>query len=126
ACGGARPWRPVFLQRRVQEPYRCASATLHRKILSRPATAAAPPASAYRRPCLHILFSAGSTRPLPSLPRYLRQFFGLIFGDERVDDLVQAFARHDPVELIKRQVDAMIRHAALRKVIGADAFRPVA
>src|SRR5262249_44560523 len=35
-------------------------------------------------------------------------------------------ARDDGVELVQRQVDAVVRHAVLRKVVGADALAAVA
>ena len=50
----------------------------------------------------------------------------LILGDQRVDDLVQRLARHHLVDLVERQVDAVVGDAALRKIIGADALGAVA
>ena len=44
---------------------------------------------------------------------------------QRVDDFGQ-IARHHPVERIERQVDPVIGHPPLGKVIGADAFAAVA
>src|SRR3990170_73925 len=49
----------------------------------------------------------------------------LVIGDQRVDDLVE-FAHHHPVELVERQIDAMVGDAALREVISADPLRAVA
>src|SRR5699024_8776327 len=53
------------------------------------------------------------------------QLFGLVLGKQRVDDGIE-LAGHDVVELVQRQIDAMIGDSALRKVIGANALRPVA
>src|SRR6266852_7316264 len=44
---------------------------------------------------------------------------------ERLDELTD-FPGDDGVELVKRQVDAMVGQAVLRKVVGADAFAAVA
>ena len=46
-------------------------------------------------------------------------------GDQRVDDLVE-IALHHPVELVERQVDAVVGHPPLRKIVGADALGAVA
>ena len=45
---------------------------------------------------------------------------------ERVDQLVERVARHDLVELVEGQVDAVVGHPALREVVGADALGAVA
>ena len=55
-----------------------------------------------------------------------RQQFGLVLGHQRVDDLVQRLAFHHLRQLVQRQIDAVIGDAALRKIIGADAFGAVA
>ena len=44
--------------------------------------------------------------------------------DQRVEEMVEA-ALHDLVELVERQVDAVIGDAVLRVVVGADAFGTV-
>src|SRR5450631_3266878 len=49
-----------------------------------------------------------------------------MLGDERVDDLVQRLAFHHLRQLVQGQIDAVVGDAALRKIIGADAFRAVA
>src|SRR5687767_5529260 len=54
-----------------------------------------------------------------------RQLFGLIFLLQRLDQAFQVAVDHVR-ELVQRQVDAMVGHAALRKVIGADAFGTIA
>ena len=56
----------------------------------------------------------------------LRQQRGLMLGDERIDDLIQRLALHDLGQLVEGQIDAMVAHATLRKVVGADALGPVA
>src|SRR5262249_53432266 len=55
----------------------------------------------------------------------LRELLGLVLGSERVDDVVE-LAVHDAVDLVERQVDAVVGDAALREVVGADALRAVA
>ena len=55
-----------------------------------------------------------------------RELARLMIGDERVDQLVERRALEHRVELVQRQVDAMIGDAPLRKVVGADALRAVA
>ena len=37
-----------------------------------------------------------------------------------------SFAHHHPVELVERQVDAVVGEATLREIVGADALRAVA
>src|SRR5262245_30055659 len=53
------------------------------------------------------------------------ELLGLVLGGERVEDLVQ-LAVHDAVDLVEREVDAVIGDAALREVVGADALGAVA
>src|SRR5690606_25741248 len=55
-----------------------------------------------------------------------RKLFRLIAGNQPHDDLVERLARHDLFDLVKRQIDAVVCDPALREVIGADPFRPVA
>ena len=60
--------------------------------------------------------------------RFARQrgeLLGLMLLRERVDQLVEV-AVHDRVDLVERQVDPVIGHAALRKIVGADALAAVA
>ena len=54
----------------------------------------------------------------------LRQFFGLVFLIQRTNQLIEV-AVHDIIELVQRQIDTVIGDAALRKIIGANAFGPV-
>lgn len=42
-----------------------------------------------------------------------------MIGNQRIDQFVQ-IAFHNPVELVERQVDAMIGDTSLRKIISAD------
>lgn len=44
--------------------------------------------------------------------------------NERVDHLVQ-IALHDLIQLIERQVDAMIGHSALREIVSPDTFAAI-
>src|SRR6202044_1567828 len=55
----------------------------------------------------------------------LRQLFGLVFLVQRTNQLVE-IAVHDIVQLVEREIDAMVGHAALRKVIGANALGTIA
>src|SRR5437899_4685752 len=59
-----------------------------------------------------------------SLPGQRRELLGLEFLRKRIDDLVQ-LAVHDGVDLVERQIDPVIGHAPLRKVVGANALAPV-
>src|SRR5262249_5220719 len=59
-------------------------------------------------------------RKLPALQPLL-----LVEILEGLDDVLHV-ARHDRVELVKRQIDAMIGRAILRVIIGADALAAVA
>ena len=53
------------------------------------------------------------------------EFFGLMFLAERIDQFLDV-AVHHGVQLVERQIDAVIRHPALREVVGADTLGPVA
>mmetsp|Transcript_23803 Transcript_23803/g.42889 ORF Transcript_23803/g.42889 Transcript_23803/m.42889 type:complete len:276 (+) Transcript_23803:2041-2868(+) len=55
---------------------------------------------------------------------HLRHHAGLRIGGQRIDHIVQV-ALHDLIQLIKGQVDPVIRHAALRKIIGPDPLGPI-
>src|SRR6266545_6085122 len=55
----------------------------------------------------------------------LLQLFGLVVGGERFHDHVQ-FSVHDEVELMQGEADAVVGHAILRKVVGADLLAAVA
>ena len=51
-----------------------------------------------------------------------RQLGCLMFGDERINHIIQRLTRDDLIKLVKREIDTMIRHAPLRKIISADAL----
>src|SRR6266851_193424 len=55
-----------------------------------------------------------------------RELGGAVGGGQGVDDLVERLARHDLVDLVERQADAMVGHPALREVVGADPLGAVA
>ena len=46
----------------------------------------------------------------------------LIFRDECVNDLSQVVARENALKLVQREIDAVIGHAALGEIVGADAL----
>ena len=54
-----------------------------------------------------------------------RHQIGLVFVDERINQEID-LAFKDLIQLIEGQIDAVIGHSALRKIIGADPFRAVA
>src|SRR4029453_13335947 len=54
------------------------------------------------------------------------QEFGLVLGHERVDDLAQRLALDDLRQLVEGEVDAVVAHAPLRKIVGADALGAIA
>src|SRR5690606_36710682 len=56
----------------------------------------------------------------------LGELRGAVFGEQRVDDLVERLAGEHLVDLVEREIDAMVGDAALREVVGADPFRPIA
>src|SRR6476659_4976915 len=56
----------------------------------------------------------------------LRQLSRLVVGDQRIDYLVESLAAQNLVEFVEREIDAVVSHAALRKIVGADALRAVA
>src|SRR5262249_56338437 len=58
--------------------------------------------------------------------RELREPPRFVIGDQGVDDLVQRAPFHHLVELVEREVDAMVGDAALGEIVGADAFAAVA
>src|SRR5690242_15840466 len=54
-----------------------------------------------------------------------RQLLGLMFGNQGGAKFVQV-AIHDLLDLVKRQVDPVVRYPALRKIVGSDASGAVA
>src|SRR3982751_4770968 len=84
------------------------------------------------------MITCASTRPMEavassraalivsiSLIPEARELLGLVLVGEGGSDLRQV-AVHDRVDLVQREIDAMVGHAALRKVVGADAIGAVA
>src|SRR5690606_24821132 len=61
----------------------------------------------------------------PSRAAERRELVGAVLVRERLDDLVE-LALEDPVELVQRQVDPVVRDASLREVVRADALGAVA
>src|SRR5215467_12263291 len=55
-----------------------------------------------------------------------RQSRSLVLGEDCIDDLVERFPAHYLVDLVEGEVDAVVVDPALREIVGADAFRPVA
>jgi hypothetical protein len=51
----------------------------------------------------------------------LRQLFCLVLLIERANQLIE-IAFHDIVELVQREIDAMVGDAALREILGAYAL----
>src|SRR5262245_33957265 len=68
---------------------------------------------------------AASLRSITSVARLFRELLRAVLLLERIDELVQV-AVHHIRQLVEREVDAMVRDASLRKVVGADALRTVA
>src|SRR5882672_1444182 len=57
--------------------------------------------------------------------RESREQLGLVLRGESVGELGQV-AVHDVLDLVQREVDAVVGHAALREVVGANAIGAVA
>src|SRR5450756_1647915 len=86
---------------------------------------AIPASSRMRAPCCNAVCTVIPRLVDRSLFRLLLHFFALIMGDQRVEDGIH-FALHHEIELMERQSDAVIAHAVLRKVVGADLLAAVA
>ena len=70
------------------------------------------------------LYETLATPPLRErFPWSRTQFF---FGDERFDNLGQAGPLEHLVELVKRQIDAVVGHPPLWEIVGPDPLRAVA
>ena len=54
----------------------------------------------------------------------LFQFFGLVVGDERLDDGLEV-AVHHLSQVVESEADAMIGDAILGKIVGPDLFASV-
>ena len=46
--------------------------------------------------------------------------------DQRIDERIKTVSSHDLFEVVKREIDAMIGDAPLRKIVGPDALRTIA
>ena len=57
--------------------------------------------------------------------RGFREQVGLMLIDQRIDDHIQ-IAFHEFIQPVHGQIDTMIRHPALRKIICPDPLRTVA
>ena len=53
-----------------------------------------------------------------------RHLLRLMLGNQRVDHVAD-FAVHNEIELVEREIDAMVRHAALWVVVGTNALASV-
>src|SRR5262245_36303177 len=49
----------------------------------------------------------------------------LMFGDECIDQFVELRPFQHRLQLVQRQIDAMVRHPPLREIVGANALRAV-
>src|SRR5476651_476338 len=74
-------------------------------------------------PCMEPKSSGENKWPLRCLGR---KQSGLMLGHQCIDDLVERFALDDLRQFVEREVDAVIAHAPLRKIVGADAFGTIA
>src|ERR1035437_9603212 len=86
---------------------------------------AIPPSSRMRAPCRNAVSSVIPASVDRSLLRLLLHLFALVVSDQRVEDGIH-FALHHEIELMECQADAVVAHAVLRKVVGADFLAAVA
>jgi hypothetical protein len=49
----------------------------------------------------------------------------LVEAFQVLDDFIERISRHHAIKFVQSQIDAVVRHAALRKIIGADALRAI-
>src|SRR5476651_1515249 len=91
--------------------------------LCRKASLSVRRASATVMPCMEPKSSGENKPPLRCLGRKER---GLMLGHQRINDLVERFALDDLRQFVEREVDAVIAHAPLRKIVGADALGAIA
>src|SRR5947209_8656620 len=68
---------------------------------------------------------------LPAAPQSCRIRFGrqavrLVLGHQGINDFGQIIAGKNTVQFVQREIDAVIAHAALRKIISANALGSVA
>src|SRR5688572_2037589 len=69
--------------------------------------------------------AAERVRRMSGRLREARELLGLVLRRQRRGDLVE-LAIHHAVDLVKGEVDAVVGHAALRKVVCADSIRSIA
>src|ERR1019366_7266891 len=86
---------------------------------------AIPPSSRMRAPCCNAVCNVIPPLVDRSLFRLLLHLLALVMGDEGIEDGIH-FAFHHEIELMQRQADAVIAHAILREVVGADFLAAVA
>src|SRR6185295_3402862 len=86
---------------------------------------AIPPSSRMRAPCCNAVCTVMVRSVDGSLFRLLFHFLALVMSNERVEDRVH-LAFHHEIELMERETDAVIAHAILREVVGADLLAAVA
>src|SRR5260370_5997352 len=86
---------------------------------------AIPASSRMRAPCCNAVCTVIPASVDRSLFRLLFHFFALVMRDQRIEDGIH-FAFHHEIELMQRQADAVIAHAILREVVGADFLAAVA
>ena len=65
------------------------------------------------------------SRPIPVRPSAKPGACSLVLCRQRIDEFVE-IAGHDAIDLVERQVDAVIGDAALREIVGADALAAIA
>src|ERR1039457_1359306 len=86
---------------------------------------AIPASSRRRAPCRNAVCTVIPRLVDRALFRLLLHLFALVVSDQRVEDSVH-LALHHEIELVERQADAVIAHAILREVVGADLLTAVA
>src|SRR5438445_12242729 len=88
-----------------------------RRASSNPAADSSPAAAATSEP---------SVSATPASPLHRGQYRSLVLRQDRIDDLAKRFAAHHLVDLVQRQVDAVVGHPPLREIVGADTLRSIA
>src|ERR1019366_1139919 len=83
------------------------------------------PSSRMRAPCPNAVCTVIRRLVYRSLFRLLFHLLALVMGDQGIENGVH-FALHHEIELMQRQADAVIAHAILREVVGADFLAAVA
>src|ERR1035438_5208079 len=86
---------------------------------------AIPASSRMRAPCCNAVCTVITASVDGALLSLLLHLFALVVSDQGVEDGVH-FALHHEIELMERQADAVIAHAILREIVGADFLAAVA